>query len=215
MSPLVRQSGWCVLLGLAWLAVPAQADIYQYRDAYGHITLTDKPMKGRQTLVKVYRQPSRPSQPDQRALAERRRTYEPMITRVAREQQLHPALLHAVVQAESAYNPKAVSAKGAMGLMQLMPATADRYGVHDRADPYQNLLGGARYLKDLLALFGNNLSLALAAYNAGENAVIRHGNRVPPYPETQDYVRKVREFYAALGGGEQGSATAGRSLAVR
>jgi soluble lytic murein transglycosylase-like protein len=100
-----------------------------------------------------------------------------------------------VVQAESAYNSKAVSTAGAMGLMQLMPATAERYGVADVWDPRQNLNGGARYLRDLLDMFKNNLKLALAAYNAGESAVMKYGNRIPPYPETQNYVRKVIDFY--------------------
>lgn len=215
MTVMTRKNGklgtCLVALGLAVAALPAQAEIYQYRDAYGRITLTDKPMKGGQKLVKVYRLGgSRKAHQPNGNLAQRRRTYDPMISSIAREQRLQPALLHAVVQAESAYDPRAVSAKGAMGLMQLMPATADRYGVRDRTDPYQNVRGGARYLKDLLARFGNDLVLALAAYNAGENAVIRHGNRVPPYPETQDYVRKVQQFYAALGGEKVGK----RQLAV-
>jgi soluble lytic murein transglycosylase-like protein len=88
-----------------------------------------------------------------------------------------------------------VSGKGAAGLMQLMPDTAKRYGVADRFDPRQNLEGGARYLRDLLRLFDNNVSLALAAYNAGENAVARYGNRIPPYRETLNYVPRVLDFY--------------------
>jgi soluble lytic murein transglycosylase-like protein len=85
--------------------------------------------------------------------------------------------------------------KGASGLMQLMPETARRYHVTDIWDPKQNLSGGARYLRDLLAMFNNNLGLALAAYNAGENAVIQHGNRIPPYPETRSYVPRVMQHY--------------------
>ena len=99
-----------------------------------------------------------------------------------------------MVTAESAYDPVAVSSAGAVGLMQLMPGTAERYGVRNRRDPRQNVLGGVRYLRDLLVQF-DDLTLALAAYNAGENAVIRYGNRIPPYPETQNYVRKVLTFY--------------------
>ena len=97
--------------------------------------------------------------------------------------------------AESAFNPNALSRAGASGLMQLMPDTARRYGVRNIFDPVENVHGGVRYLKDLLAMFNGDMKLALAGYNAGENAVIRAGNRVPPYPETQNYVPKVIDIY--------------------
>ncbi|MDQ2695555.1 MAG: lytic transglycosylase domain-containing protein [Pseudomonadota bacterium] len=116
------------------------------------------------------------------------------IDRIAGEFSLDPALLHAVISAESAFNPVAVSPKGAMGLMQLMPATARRFGVADPYDPVANIVGGARYLRWLLDQF-QQLTLALAAYNAGENAVIRHGNAIPPFQETQTYVARVLKFY--------------------
>jgi soluble lytic murein transglycosylase-like protein len=103
--------------------------------------------------------------------------------------------LHAVIRAESAYDPFAVSHKGAVGLMQLMPDTARRYGVSNLTDPVANLQGGSRYLRDLLRLFKQNLRLALAAYNAGENAVIRHGHKIPPYQETRLYVEKALRYY--------------------
>ena len=89
-----------------------------------------------------------------------------------------------------------MSKKGAVGLMQLMPGTAERYGVRDRYNPRDNLFGGTRYLRDLLVMF-RNVPLALAAYNAGENAVIRYGRKIPPYPETQTYVRRVLKYYLA------------------
>ncbi|MCP4996234.1 MAG: lytic transglycosylase domain-containing protein, partial [Gammaproteobacteria bacterium] len=114
---------------------------------------------------------------------------------VAKRTDLQHELLHAVIQAESAYDPKALSKTGAMGLMQLMPATAKRYGASDRWNPEVNGAGGARYLQDLIEMFDNNLQLALAAYNAGENAVKKYGNRVPPYPETQGYVKKVLSLF--------------------
>jgi soluble lytic murein transglycosylase-like protein len=117
------------------------------------------------------------------------------IQRAATATGLDAGLIHAVVRAESGYNPKAVSPKGAGGLMQLMPGTAKRYGVQDRFDPEQNLLGGARYLKDLLILFNNDLKLAIAAYNAGEGAVMRYGNKIPPFAETQNYVPKVLAYW--------------------
>lgn len=123
-----------------------------------------------------------------------KRRFTPLISEVAKLYRLETALVHAVVAAESAYDPNAVSVAGAVGLMQLMPQTAQRYGVKNRRDPHQNVLGGVRYLRDLLLQF-NELSLALAAYNAGEKAVVKYGHRIPPYPETQDYVRKVLNYY--------------------
>lgn len=114
----------------------------------------------------------------------------------ARAHSLDPLLLKALVSVESRANPKARSPKGAMGLTQLMPGTAKRYGVGNAYDPRQNLNGGARYLRDLLTLFREDVHLALAAFNAGENAVIRNGNRIPPYAETQRYVPAVLEQMA-------------------
>jgi soluble lytic murein transglycosylase-like protein len=124
--------------------------------------------------------------------------YNPLVQDVANLTYLEPELLHAVIQVESAYNPKAVSPKGAVGLMQLMPATAKRFGVTDRTDPFDNVYGGARYLSHLLDLFDYNTRLALASYNAGENAVKRYGNKIPPYRETKNYVKKVMKLYLAL-----------------
>lgn len=118
-----------------------------------------------------------------------------LIPKVAAEIGLEVALLHAVIETESDYNPKAVSHKGAVGLMQLMPATAKRFGVTNRYDPTQNIYGGARYLRYLLKLFNNNLQLAVAAYNAGEGNVRKYGNKIPPFRETQGYVKKVMRLY--------------------
>jgi soluble lytic murein transglycosylase-like protein len=105
-------------------------------------------------------------------------------------------LMHALITVESSWQPRAISKKGAMGLMQLMPATADRFDVQDAYDPYQNLDGGMRYFRFLLNRFQGRLDLALAAYNAGEHAVDRY-NGIPPYPETQAYVHKVLKLYGA------------------
>jgi len=127
--------------------------------------------------------------------SEARKKYQAHILAAARVYQLEPALLHAVISAESGYNPLARSAKGARGLMQLMPDTARRYGVDNPLDPQQNIYGGAAYLRDLLTLFGNDMNLALAAYNAGEGSVMEYGNRIPPFRETTQYVPKVLLYY--------------------
>ncbi len=124
--------------------------------------------------------------------------YRELVDEVARNTKLDARLIHAVVAIESGYNPQAVSTKGAIGLMQLMPATALRYGVSNARDPRQNILGGATYLRDLLKLFDNDLSLALAAYNAGENAVLRSGRRIPNKRETIAYVPKILALYKQL-----------------
>jgi soluble lytic murein transglycosylase-like protein len=124
--------------------------------------------------------------------------YAALIEDEARSQGLDPVLLEALIRVESGFNPAAVSSKGAMGLMQLMPATAKRYGVADAFDPLQNIRGGTKYLKDLLQMFDQDIELVLAAYNAGEGAVIRHGRRIPPYQETINYVPKVMRHYDAL-----------------
>ena len=112
------------------------------------------------------------------------------VNRIAGQHGLPPELLHSVIKVESNYNPYAVSPKGAMGIMQLIPATARRFGVEDVFDPVENIEGGARYLAYLLELYGGNYPLALAAYNAGENAVAKYG-AVPPYAETQNYIKMV------------------------
>ena len=121
--------------------------------------------------------------------------YDQTVEDVARTYGLDSALLYALISVESGSNPKTVSKKGAAGLMQLMPSTARHYGVVDLLDPVQNLRGGARYLRDMLILFNNDVSLAVAAYNAGETAVMRYGNHIPPYRETMNYVPRVLKCY--------------------
>src|SRR2546428_7130882 len=109
-----------------------------------------------------------------------------------------PVLLYAIMHQESTFKQRAVSPKGARGLMQLMPGTAARYGVTNIFDPRQNIEGGARYMHFLLNLFDGDVELALAGYNAGEGAVMKYGNRVPPYSETQEYVRRISRRYALM-----------------
>jgi soluble lytic murein transglycosylase-like protein len=119
-----------------------------------------------------------------------------LIEGAAREASLDPALVHAVIAVESGYNPAARSPKGALGLMQVLPATARRYGIRNAArSPAANLRAGTRYLRDLMELFDHRLELVLAAYNAGEGAVLRYGQRIPPFPETRQYVPAVLARY--------------------
>ncbi|EIC24002.1 lytic transglycosylase domain-containing protein [Thiorhodovibrio frisius] len=126
----------------------------------------------------------------------RRDRYVAIILSEAKRQRVDPNLVHAVIQAESAYRPNAKSPAGACGLMQLMPATARRFGVRDIWDPKQNIGGGVAYLRFLLDRFAGDIPLVLAAYNAGEGAVAKHGNKIPPYRETREYVSRV---IAAMG----------------
>jgi soluble lytic murein transglycosylase-like protein len=189
-----------LLLVSAISAGIAHADIYRYVDADGNVHFTNVPQDSR---YKVYLKEKRKQDPVTETLASAIRHYDPKardryakhIQDAARINKLEPALIHAVISAESGYNPFARSPKGAAGLMQLMPATAKRYGVTNRLDPAQNIQGGSRYLRDLVRMFNNDLQLAVAAYNAGENAVVKYGNRIPPYSETMTYVPRVMSYY--------------------
>lgn len=186
--------------GAALLACPAaDADIYKFVDSRGRVHLADRPLGPGYVLI--HRGPGYKSRSRSRSrthdFARNRRRFAPLVDRVARHHRMDATLVHAVVQVESAYDPAAVSRKGAVGLMQLMPGTANRYGVPDRLDPERNLHGGVRYLRDLILRF-DDVVLALAAYNAGENAVEHYGNRVPPFPETRRYVDKVLAAWRRL-----------------
>ena len=198
---LIMGTRFLLLLVLAVSAGIAQADIYRYVDADGAVQFTNVPPDSR---YKVYLKEKRKKpDPIAQTLASELRYYDDgarsryarHIYDAARLTKLEPALIHAVISAESGYNPLARSRKGAAGLMQLMPDTAKRYGVKNRLDPAQNIHGGARYLRDLVRMFNNDVQLAVAAYNAGENAVVRHGNRIPPYSETMTYVPRVMSYY--------------------
>lgn len=192
---------------LAFAAIrPVQADIFSYRDERGVVHFTNiNPNDKRWKLVRKEEGAASngnpiiggsrgigglfmPSQADILK-------YSTLIETASRTHGVDPNLVHAVITAESGYNARALSRAGAQGLMQLMPDTARRYGVQDSWDPAENINGGVKYLKDLLQMFEGNLELAVAAYNAGENAVIRHGRKIPPYAETVHYVPKVLGFY--------------------
>lgn len=199
----------------------AKADVYGYADAEGAVYLTDSPSQ-----VDSVSQADAPTQQDYELLAvspvepvilatstpvmeaaeldskavsgSKTLMYKDEVKVAALDSGVETALLHAVIMTESNYNARAKSPKGAQGLMQLMPFTAKRFGVNNSYDPGQNIQGGARYLSYLLKLFKNDFNLAVAAYNAGENAVIQHGNKIPPYRETVNYVSKVMGIYKKL-----------------
>ena len=126
------------------------------------------------------------------------RNYDRHIESTARWYGVDPLLVKAIIKVESNFNPRAVSPKGAMGMMQLMPDTAKKNGVKDAFDAQENIEGGVRYFSKLMLMFNHRLTLALAGYNAGENAVIKYGYKIPPYPETIDYVKKVYIHYDKL-----------------
>jgi soluble lytic murein transglycosylase-like protein len=166
----------------------ARAEIYTWRDATGNLVLSDKPREGgeRTTYAVGTTGDIRTTR-----LSRRNTTYDPIITEHATSHGIRADLVRAVIQAESAFNPMARSVKGAMGLMQLMPATAIAYGVTNAYDPVQNIRAGVAYLRSLLERYSQNEELALAAYNAGPTAVAKYG-AVPPYRETRNYVAKIR-----------------------
>jgi soluble lytic murein transglycosylase-like protein len=161
-------------------------ELLYYKDAQGNIVFTNTP--SRQDVKPV---PRLRGGPTQRAVTLPATPYDPYIEMVARENGVDPILVKAVALVESGFNPKATSEKGAKGLMQLMPSTAKQYGISDLHDPYQSLRAGAAHLRDLLDQYDGNVTLALAAYNAGSGAVKRYGG-VPAYQETQQYVKKVQ-----------------------
>lgn len=170
------------LLGMALvLGFPpvGRADIYKYVDASGVIHFTDSPTSSRFNLY--LKEDVGPA------------SVRDLISRYAGQFRLEEALVNAVIKVESDYNPRAVSRKGAQGIMQLMPQTARELKVNDPLNPEDNIRGGTRYLRQMLDRFKGNLDLALAAYNAGPTAVSRHGG-IPPYEETRAYVDRVKKF---------------------
>jgi soluble lytic murein transglycosylase-like protein len=198
MAPWVRS-----LIIVATVAVPgfARADIFAFTDGNGVTHFSNVPADSRfKLLIAAPLEPG--AQPAAGGHAvdwlARSAQFDQAISGAAKAATIQAALVRAVIVVESGFNPHAVSKKGAVGLMQLLPATAKRYGVKDIYDPEQNIRAGAHYLSDLLTRFGSNLELALAAYNAGEDAVERYGRHVPPYRETMSYVPSVMKVYQRL-----------------
>lgn len=187
------------LVLLAAVAAPATADIYSFTDEHGVTHLTNVPSDARyKVFLRSAPEVTEAGRPLNAALLARSAQYDPIIESAAASTALEPELLRAVIVVESGFDARAVSPKGAQGLMQLMPATALAYGAQNARDPRQNVHAGARYLRYLMDRYANDLELVLAAYNAGESAVERHRRSVPPYGETQRYVPKVLRVYRAL-----------------
>lgn len=181
-----------LVLASLMMPMPAIADIYRYEDDEGVLHFTDSPTDDR---FKIFMRDIKKDRKLRTAfrLAGNPADYESIINQCALEYGVDRSLVKAVIHAESGYNPNAVSRKGARGLMQLMPKTAEHLKVADTFDPAQNIRGGVRYLRFLLDTCKGNETLALAAYNAGLSRVAQHGG-VPPYAETRNYVDKVLSF---------------------
>jgi soluble lytic murein transglycosylase-like protein len=194
---------------IAAVPFPAAAQIYIRTDPNGRQVWSDRPID---QPTAVYAVPGTQQQFSTTPVADASKVsdYESLIAEHATRKALRPELVRAVIQVESGFNPQARSPKGAMGLMQLMPATARELGVRNAYDPAENIRGGTTYLRQLLDRYDGNEELALAAYNAGAGAVDRSGGRVPAYRETRDYVRKV----SAAAGRRSSTSLAGGKLVV-
>jgi len=191
-----RQLPWCfILLLVAMTAAPVLADIYKYEDEEGVLHFTDAPTDKR---FKIFMRDLKKDQKLRTSFrlagcARNPEEFEPIINSCALEYGVNKSLVKAVIHAESGYNPSAVSPKGAQGLMQLMPKTAQGLKVVNSLDPADNIRGGVRYLRFLLDTFKGDETLALAAYNSGLSKVAKFGG-IPPYQETRNYVAKVLNY---------------------
>jgi len=168
------------------LSTNGMADIYKFVDKNGVIHFTNVPVDARFKALGW-----------EVEFEHYIGSYEAVIQKMAARYKVEPALIKAVIKAESNFDPSALSRKGAIGLMQLMPATALNLNVSNPYNPHQNIEGGTKYLRNLTGLFGSDLKLVIAAYNAGENAVIKYGRNIPPYKETRDYVKRVTTYLAS------------------
>ena len=196
---MVLKSTFLIATLLAASGAAAHSQIYTYVDADGLRHYTDVPDDNRYRLL-ILSPRDRTASGDRydAMLLARAGQYDSIIEKAATSASVEPNLLRAVIVVESGFNSRAVSKRGAVGLMQLMPATATRFGVSNPYDPLQNVHAGARYLKFLIDRFGQDVRLALAAYNAGEEAVDRNGGQIPPFSETMAYVPRVMKIYQML-----------------
>ncbi len=184
-----------VLFGTASMV---RGDIYKYVDPEGVVHLTNVPTQHNVPYVLIMK--------EKRVIIQLKgdiTSYDDLIAKASERYRVDSTLIKAIIKAESNFNHRAVSPKGARGLMQLMPATAATLQVKDSFQPDNNIDGGVRYLRYLMNLFNGNLPLVLAAYNAGENAVLRYNNRIPPYQETQTYVRRVLQHLDSYNSGNR------------
>ncbi|MGE3275658.1 MAG: lytic transglycosylase domain-containing protein [Vicinamibacterales bacterium] len=177
-------------LCLLGLALPAEAQIYAWRDARGTLVLSDEPQKGTEAPA-TFEVPGAALRATRAAGPGGHHEFDAIITRHARTHRVSPDLVRAVIQVESGFDPNAVSPRGAAGLMQIMPDTARDLGLADPFHPEDNIRAGVTYLRQLLDRYEDDVELALAAYNAGPGTVARYGDAVPPYRETRNYVKKV------------------------
>ena len=181
--------GIYVLISILFVAVPSlYADIYVYADSEGVLHFTNVPTSSN---YKIYIR----EKPDRSLNSDVTRRYDQIITEAAERHGVSFSLLKAMIKIESDFNPRAISRAGAMGLMQIMPENIKRLKIKDPFDPRENIMGGTRYLKQMIDRFNGKLSLALAAYNAGPNTVERY-QRIPPFTETEDYVEAVMKYYS-------------------
>lgn len=199
------------MLFVLYVVLPsvAHSDIYKYVDKDGVVHFTDSPTSKKYRLVYkdsrinvrlkkasyAYAYPA----PLSKSAFTSAAAYDHIIKNASSKYNIHTSLLKAMIKAESNFNPYAVSPKGAMGLMQLMPQTARELSVVNPYDPQENILAGTRYMRYLLDCFGGNLNLALAAYNSGKENVLKYGYAIPPFPETISYVRSVLYYYNSFG----------------
>jgi soluble lytic murein transglycosylase-like protein len=198
-----QQIIWSIAAVLALVGGTARADIYAYTDGSGNAHFSNVPDDPRYRLVVRTPVDADPAlnAPPQRTAAwlARSASFDRAIEAAAARTSVSPQLLRAVIVVESGFNPRAISRRGAIGLMQLMPQTARRYGAFNAFDPEQNISAGALYLADLMLRFGSDkLDLVIAAYNAGEGAVEKYGRKIPPYRETRAYVPNVLRMYRVL-----------------
>lgn len=181
--------GIYALISILFVAVPSlYADIYVYADSEGVLHFTNVPTSSN---YKIYIR----EKPDRSLNSDVTRRYDQIITEAAERHGVSFSLLKAMIKIESDFNPRAISRAGAMGLMQIMPENIKRLKIKDPFDPRENIMGGTRYLKQMIDRFNGKLSLALAAYNAGPNTVERY-QRIPPFTETENYVEAVMKYYS-------------------